>query len=72
MSASELKKAKEENEKLKQENEFFRSLLQDVAQHLIDVDGDDWYCLVCGERAPLEVPAEKFPHKHTCALHKSE
>lgn len=62
----------EENKRLLGEVTFLKALLQDVGQHLVDVDGDDWYCMCCGERAPLSVDVAEFPHQETCALHKKQ
>lgn len=64
------KKLLAENEKLTQENQFLKALLQDVSTHLIDIDGEEWFCMVCGERAPMAVENDAFPHKKTCVLHK--
>ena len=61
-----------ENTRLFEENKFLKALIQDQAQHYIDVDGDDWFCMCCGERAPLEVKVEEFPHQATCVLNPKQ
>lgn len=62
----------EENARLKGERDFFAALLQEVGQHLIDLDGEEWFCLCCGERAPISADStdqKNYPHKATCALY---
>ncbi len=61
-----------ENSRLFEENKFLKALIQDNAQHYIEVDGDDWYCMCCGERAELSVETSAFPHKDTCVLNKKQ
>lgn len=66
------KKLLEETVRLKNERDFFAALLQEVGQHLIDLDGEEWFCLCCGERASISVDStdqENYPHKTTCALY---
>lgn len=60
----------EENKRLNEENKYYKALLQECTVHLISVEGDEWFCIVCGERAPMETETEKFPHKGDCALHQ--
>ena len=61
-----------ENTRLFEENKFLKALIQDNAQHYIEVDGDDWFCMCCGERANLEVDTAAFPHAVTCVLNKKQ
>ena len=66
------KKLLAENETLKKERDFFAALLQEVGQHLIDLDDEEWFCLCCGERAPISADStdqKNYPHKPTCALY---
>lgn len=71
------KKLVAENEKLLQENQFLKALLQDVGEQLIDcvdtADGEsEWMCRCCGGRAPLATPTDNqknYPHEKSCALY---
>lgn len=56
---------------LQKENEVYKDLLRTFQEHIVDVDGDEWACPLCGERAPMEIDTKNFPHASFCVLYKA-
>lgn len=59
----------EENKKLVEENTMLKGVLRQFKGHAIDVDEDNWACVICGKRMPLETTEEQFVHETYCPFH---